>query len=259
MNRQERAQFAAEIEARVLARMRRELWRPGTVVDAPTSGDPQVGVALDWANDPVGNSDVATETQQVVEYGQIVGDPPAPNERVMVRYRPGGGMDVAGTVGGSWRLLNGVIVPGSTADQNSTSAVAETAIALLTVEVDVPRPNRWVDISIAVRIGSDVAAGSTNAANGKVYREDYDANGTATTPVFVGYWFLDALRSSANSGVWVSATIADIAPEVGVCRYYATLDCSAGFTVHYNIANSTSAYLAVFDRGPAPEDVDLPA
>ena len=261
MNRAERAQFAAEIEARVLTRVRREVWRPGTVIDAPTTSDAQVGVALDSAEEPTGLSDEAGVTQQTVEFGQTLGDPPAVDERVMCRYRPGGGLDVLGTIGGAWRLLGGTWVAGGTANQNSTAANnVETDIALLTVEVDVPRPNRWVTVSMNARLGADVASGSTSSTAIRCYREDYTPAGVASS-TYIGVMFADFLRSDQDAdGEVISASVVDVAPEPGVHRYYLTCQTVAGFTVSYNLTTdpTVAAWLDVVDRGPLPEDVTIP-
>ncbi len=261
MNREERSQLAAEVEARVLRKLRREVWRPGTVVDAPTPSDPQVGVTLDSALPPVGQTDDAGDEQEVIEYGQTIGDPPSTDERVMARYRPGGGLDVLGTIGGAWRLLGGAYVAGGTSNQNSNAENnVETAVALLTCEVDVPRPNRWVSVSVAARVGSDVASGSTSSGVGRIYREDYTAAGVAS-PVLIGTWFADDVRSNADSdGRYYHGSVPDIAPEPGVHRYYAAVQVVAGFTVAYNITTdpTVAAFIEVVDRGPLPEDVTIP-
>lgn len=260
MNRSERSQLVAEIEARLLRRLAAASVVPATVIDAPTTSDPQVGVLVDTADPAVVGSD--DDDVVDVEYGQIVGDPPAVGERVMVRYRPGGGMEVDGTVGGAWRLLGGAVVPGGATNQQNLGSNTEQAITGLEVEVDVPRPNRWVEITVHARIGADVAAGSNSNGAGRVYREDYDADGNVTATTLIGFWYLKTVRSfSTASGEVLQGSVIDVAPETGVCRYYATAQVTAGFTVAHNPTSvpAVSAFIEVVDRGPAPEDVDLPA
>lgn len=260
MNRAERAQLAAEIENRVMRRLAGEAWMPATVIDAPTPSDPQVGVQVDTAEPVTVGADDDLDGETEVEYGQIIGDPPALDERVLVRYRPGGALEVMGTVGGAWRLLGGAVVAGGTADQDETASGAEEALDLLTCEVDVPRPNRWVTVTVGARIGSNAAAGSTSPGVGRIYREDYDAEGNSAGSTFLGLWMTDGVRSFANAGRYYTGSVPDVGPEPGVSRYYATCQVAAGFTAMYDVATdpSVAAFIEVVDRGPIPEDTNLP-
>lgn len=254
MNRAERAQLAAEVRRQVIADLRHDLWRPATVTDPPTPSDAQCGVLVDTETVTVGEADTGGAPDGTVEYGQIVGDPPALDERVMVRYRPGGGMEIAATAGGAWRLLGADYVAGGTANDTTKSASStEGEILALEVEVDIPRPNRSILIFVNVMVGATVGG---TVGNGRVYREDLDSSGAAVATE-IGRWCRQDLRSTASDGSLCSAVCADFAPDNGAVRYYLTMQVTNGFTVIYDFTTdpSVAALLAVYDAGPLPEGI----